>query len=129
MTPRKLYVACWGEIVANDFRPATIEDAETGRKLWVSQEDYAALAAENERLRVELKAANNHIKANSIDPASINADGLLRNQISLLIDDLKAENERMRKAGDAMASALAFEYRDSPKLAAWLAAKEGRDAK
>ena len=41
-------------------------------------------------------------------------------------DYLAAENERLRKAGDAMASALAFEYKDSPKVADWLAAKEGR---
>jgi hypothetical protein len=39
---------------------------------------------------------------------------------------LKAEVERLRKAGDAMERSLAFEYPDSPKVKDWNAAKEGK---
>lgn len=125
MTPRKLYVACWGEIVANDFRPATIGDAEAGRKLWVSQEDYAALAAENERLKSEKQSLNIGI--------SNCGYSILQN-----IDEkaaLAAENERLRKAGDVTIAAYCMgeknveKYRDNPVVAYWLAAKEGRGAK
>lgn len=104
---------------------------------WVEYSDYAAVAAENERLKGELKAANNHIKANNLDPASIRANGLLRNQISLLIDDLTAENKRLRRAGDAMA--VNYELMHSPDkvynsdlmgfVYAWNSAKEGKDIK
>lgn len=40
---------------------------------------------------------------------------------------LKAENERLRKAGDAMERSIAFEYPDSPKIKDWNAAKEEKD--
>ena len=52
-----------------------------------------------------------------------------RSQIAALIDNqtsLKAEVERLRKAGDAMERSLAFEYPDSPKVKDWNAAKEGK---
>lgn len=76
---------------------------------YVLYSDYAALAAELDVLK--------------------NGDDALLEKHKLnkhLILQLRLENERLRKAGDAMASALAFEYRDSPKVADWLAAKEGR---
>ena len=40
--------------------------------------------------------------------------------------NLKAEVERLRKAGDAMERSLAFEYPDSPKIKDWNEAKEGK---
>ena len=50
-----------------------------------------------------------------------------------LIDELKAENERLRKAGDAMADEIigcykgeGYDPKDSETLPKWLAAKEGR---
>ena len=51
------------------------------------------------------------------------------NQIGGLQEEntrLKAEVERLRKAGDAMERSLAFEYPDSPKVKDWNAAKEGK---
>lgn len=78
---------------------------------WVPVSDYAALAAENERLKKEKHEMT----------FQINID-----------DALTAENERLRKAGDAMA-----DTRNKPTTLsefghlamAWFAAKEGVDAK
>ena len=70
---------------------------------WVRHSDYAALQAEKE---AETKATFDAIR---------------------LITQLRDENERLRKAGDAMANE--FKFIGGATVDAWLAAKEGRDAK
>ena len=76
----------------------------------VAWDDYAALAAERE---AETRATFDAIR---------------------LITQLREENERLRKAGDRLASAtIIFEMMSEEdreqRRADWLAAKEGRDAK
>jgi uncharacterized small protein (DUF1192 family) len=68
---------------------------------WVAYADYAALQAENERLRKFWKATSEGV--NRYVGKSIELEDKLA--------ALQAENERLRKAGDAMASQLyAFGY-------------------
>ena len=56
---------------------------------------------------------------------------IMEEHIRLLNDNaaLQAENERLRKAGDAMAKLLSCAGSPPSEVADWLAAKEGRDAK
>ena len=90
---------------------------------FVRHEDYAALQAENERLR----------KAGS-DNTDWKLIGLCA-EATAKINELKSENDRLRKAGDAMASKIRFESAmadddwgvdtGTPEtVKAWLAAKE-----
>ena len=78
--------------------------------------ELMALKSENARLNADVNEL---------------ADGLkLASEVGIKIADevtrLKAEVERLRKAGDAMERSLAFEYPDSPKVKDWNAAKEGK---
>ena len=65
----------------------------------------------------------------------VNADEWVKMvQATKLAAELMVENERLRKAGDRLASAtIIFEMMSEEdrvqRLAAWKAAKEGRDAK
>ena len=89
---------------------------------YVSASDYAALAAENERRTEQLKLSMSM------------TDSCIDN-----INRLTAENERLRKAGDAFFDSVIGYYGEhiledekhssGQKCRDWLAAKEGRDAK
>ena len=93
--------------------------------------DYAALAAEKAdtlmvmaKLHMEyrrLQAENERLRSASFVTAVPSEE----------YEKLTAENERLRKAGDVMAKSLEFGIpaNRSQKIAAWLAAKEGGDAK
>lgn len=101
--PIKYWTSRNGGITAN--KVWAINDASDNSAL-VAYSDYAALAAENERL---IELGNNQMAEKF---------------------ELKAENERLRKAGDAVHRAIKV---SDPALdwaiECWLAAKEGRDAK
>lgn len=73
--------------------------------------DYAAIAAENERLKAETVK---QIEA-ALPP------------VEAYIAKLEAENERLRKAGDAMMEVLESEipFTAMNAVNGWLAAKEG----
>ena len=84
------------------------------------------LAAENERIR-KLFAETERLMLLDGEYEATNAGTYAR---------LTAENERLRKAGDELAKELATawaatvsELDETAPIAAWLAAKEGRDAK
>ena len=86
---------------------------------WVGYAEYAALQAENERLKLKkftLEDANAAIS-----------------QLQYVIVDLIAENERLRKAGDAVIEKLAeayagkvSEFDHAHVFKAWIEAKETR---
>ena len=86
--------------------------------MWVQWQDYARLKAENERLA----------------STSTNADRFLISGLEQEVAILKAEVERLRKAGDAMvdyierteASAYYIEPDGGDRIADWNAAKEGK---
>ena len=82
---------------------------EAGLGEWVRHSDYAALAADKE---AETKATFDAIR---------------------LITQLRDENERLRKAGDVMAAIIRPPAHGTGEwegeYEAWVAAKEGRDAK
>ncbi len=97
---------------------------------WVPFADYAALQAENERLKTE----RDHYQWASInDGIACNERARENQDLENQIDALKAENERLRKAGDEMAEHFEgfsewMENADgspyvSSRLKAWLAAK------
>jgi hypothetical protein len=73
--------------------------------------DYAALKAENERLKTE----RNHYQWASInDGIACNERARENQDLENQIDALKAENERLRKAGDAVIEKLAEAYAGEP---------------
>ena len=81
---------------------------------YVFVDDYAALQAENERLKqpwVKILTESETWKVLSE------------------VSRLTAENERLRKAGDRMAKLLSCAGSPPSEVADWLAAKEGKDAK
>ena len=108
----------------------TLENFEFGggrieKSEWVSAEDYANMVDQRDAAMMCAESGNALVKQ-------------LKDQIA----EAKAENERLRKAGDAMALAYCnldvdgYEEESAemlmqtlPTLKAWLAAKEGRDAK
>jgi uncharacterized small protein (DUF1192 family) len=90
---------------------------------WVPFADYAALQAENERLKTE----RDHYQWASInDGIACNERARENQDLENQIDALQAENERLRKAGDAMADwvmELLSESEQPEVVKAWHAAK------
>jgi hypothetical protein len=92
---------------------------------WVGYADYAALQAENERLT---KERDHYQWASTNDGIACNERARENQDLENQIDALKAENERMRKAGDALLTCLDYPkavWPDSvnPRIEAWRAAK------
>jgi hypothetical protein len=86
------------------------------------RDDYADLAAENERLKALIDENLDLSKRNLGKTDALRIER----------DTLAAENERLRKAGDALVETVKVDdCWDSwdKAIIAWLAAKEGRDAK
>ncbi len=78
---------------------------------WVPYADYAALAAEKDRLKTE----RDHYQWASInDGIACNERARENQDLENQIDALKAENERLRKAGDAVIEKLAEAYAGEP---------------
>ena len=105
---REIYDVTY-QAVGDECLPEPSENGE-----FVRWEDYARLQAEVERLMQEYSDATNHYNK--------------------LHNDLQAEVERLRKAGDAMASLIKYEPRVNtfdpiPQVVkAWNAAKEGKQS-
>jgi FtsZ-binding cell division protein ZapB len=103
---------------------------ETEHGMYVKHADYAALQAENERLT---KERDHYQWASTNDGIACNERARENQDLENQIDALKAENERLRKAGDEMAEHFEgfsewMENADgspyvSSRLKAWLAAK------
>jgi len=113
---------------------------------WVSYADYAALKAETVRqietalpsleayigkLEAEVerltKERDHYQWASTNDGIACNERARENQELENQIDALKAENERLRKAGDAMvllAKKVALVGNEHRDIAAWLAAKE-----
>ena len=92
--------------------------------VYISEADYAAIAAENERLRSSQLSLEKWIACEQIhfDTADNLREKLYQASVQI---------ERLRKAGDAMADDLrdCQADEDNKLLVDWNAAKEGRDAK
>jgi uncharacterized small protein (DUF1192 family) len=93
------YAMSWGKDVDGSIY---VSPTEQPKGNWVKYEDYARLLCDSVH--------------------DLNQIGGLQEENARL----KAEVERLRKAGDAMERSLAFEYPDSPKVKDWNAAKEGK---
>ena len=82
---------------------------------WYSKEDYAKLLAENETLKAEVEDWRN---SNRVKAVRIEAQILDR------LVELKAEVERLTKAGDAICKSFdEFGQVDATTLKGWRAAK------
>ena len=106
---REIYDVTY-QAVGDECLPEPSENGE-----FVRWEDYARLQAEVERLMQEYSDATNHYNK--------------------LHNDLQAEVERLRKAGDELALSLAafhllhrgsIDTTTQPDIVAWNAAKEGK---
>jgi len=99
-------------------------------------EQVAALQAENERLRLEVAGRAAVVDANKTLHQQTDLFRRLYAEEEAKVKSLKAEVERLRKAGDGLmfeGETMAHEVSWNPPwdrvVAAWVAAKEGRDAK
>ena len=116
------------------FTSREVGGGHTSKTEWVSLEDYELLKAEVERLTkahsdaladfwaihkgyFDLKAEVERLKEEYIDAT---------NHYNKLHNDLQAEVERLRNAGDAMAMTLQVDYNGVPAITYWRAAKEGK---
>ena len=98
---------------------------------WNKLKHLVDLSAENERLKAEVERLTALVESNlnSSKVAMGKADAMLHER-----DSLKAEVERLRKAGDAMQKRLIFLHdrwdSDEPNIEsdAWHAAKEGKQS-
>jgi hypothetical protein len=91
---------------------------------WVGYADYAALQAEVERLT---KERDHYQWASTNDGIACNERARENQELENQIDELKAQNERLRKAGDEMARVAIPSYILDTKVKAiegWNAAKE-----
>ena len=100
---------------------------------WNKLKHLVDLSAENARLKAELYDATGHYNGiiNKLE-AEVGelADALkLASEVGIKIADevtrLKAEVERLRKAGDAVCESP-YLWEDDPAVIAWRAAKEGK---
>jgi uncharacterized small protein (DUF1192 family) len=96
--------------LAADKQAADRATFDAIRAFTVLKDENAALQAEVERLKAETVK---QIEA-ALPP------------VEAYIAKLEAENERLRKAGDAMADELIKEFIHPPLFDAWQDAKEGR---
>ena len=88
-------------------------EAETDHARWLrTLEDYA-------RLKAEFDKVDHQRRVNLVDAGSLFQKNAR----------LKAEVERLTKAGDAMVKDLDCELGDYPSVDAWNAAKEGKDGR
>ena len=128
------------------FTSREVGGGQTSKTEWVLLEDYELLKAEVERLRAssfvtavpveeyeKLKAVVERLTA-ELDQAECDYDNCQKRKVSIdnhrfdLFTEnktLKAENERLRKAGDALAETLEGAGFDSA-MDFWNAAKEGK---
>ena len=93
---------------------------------WVGYADYAALQAEVERLT---KERDHYQWASTNDGIACNERARENQELENQIDELKAQNERLRKAGDEMARVAIPSYILDTKVKAiegWNAAKESQ---
>jgi hypothetical protein len=95
---------------------------------WVGYAEYADLQAKVERLT---KERDHYQWASTNDGIACNERARENQDLENQIADLKAENERLRKAGDALLTCLDYPkavWPDSvnPRIEAWRAAKESR---
>ena len=106
--------------MSKQYDPSNILNSEGC--VYVRYEVYAALQAENERLNERVRIKFEKIE----DPMDEYLNHVLRKNCA----KLEAENERLRKAGDAVIEKLAEAYAGEPSdfdhahvFKAWLAAK------
>ena len=100
-------------------------------------DDYVNLWAENARLKADSQLVVKHLGEACADNLRLKADvnelaeGLkLASEVGIKIADevtrLKAEVERLRKAGDDMVNSMGKFTEEDDAVEAWLAAKEGK---
>lgn len=120
-----------------------IETQEHPNGEFVLHSDYARLKAEIERLR-HLEGVASSVDFYQQENAKLNKDierlAMIKDACKRMIKRrdkwiferraenarLKAEVERLRKAGDYMADHLAHEFGTCPSIEVWNAAKEGK---
>lgn len=119
MKTAKRYVVTYDDgFIAWEYRQA--EESDKGENIWIKESDYAALAAEVERLKFEVECIQRSYDFMTGE-ASDRLSEILR---------LEDENERLRKAGDELAKNLDWSWEQSVNDSAkaekeWKAAKEG----
>lgn len=104
------------------------------------QNKIEALEAENARLKAEIDNSNrintellllSNKQASEVRRLKAEVEALKLGSLLTAVDvlqfiNLKAENERLRKAGDYLADHLAHEFGTCPSIEVWNAAKEGK---
>ena len=113
-------------LVGHEWIGDILEEKPDGE--YVRHSDYAALAAENERLRSSQLSLEKWIACEQVNFET--ADNLREK-----LYQASVQIERLRQAGDVLMQCYCAgdlvkeEWKQLPSVAQWLAAKEGSDAK